>query len=264
MSHLGGETAKDWRIKYQNNFESQEGVELFTVPRQGHSSIVSHELVTEIKTILHNIRVIGGVISRETVIAVGNGVLSSSCPEKLTKIGGSVALTTKCTRGILTSLDLVERRGTTAEREMNPALYEELTLTWKRIIASAILKNSIYSETILNFDQTPLGFTAPNKATFAEKGGQSVPIANVNDKRQITGTFCVNVSGKFLPIQLIYSVVTDSCHPKVKYHGSFSFTPSSNQWTNEPIFIDYFKKIIFPFHEKKRKDLKLEKMQRRC
>ena len=129
MSHLGGETAKDWRIKYQNNFESQEGVELFTVPRQGHSSIVSHELVTEIKTILHNIRVIGGVISRETVIAIGNGVLSSSCPEKLTKIGGSVALTTKCTRGILTSLDLVERRGTTAEREMNPALYEELTLT---------------------------------------------------------------------------------------------------------------------------------------
>ena len=83
---------------------------------------------------------------------------------------------------------------------MNPALYEELTFTWKRKIANAILEHSIHNEMILNFDQTSLGFIAPNKATFADKGAQSVPIANFDDKRQARGTFCVNISGEFLPI----------------------------------------------------------------
>ena len=45
---------------------------------------------------------------------------------------------------------------------------------------------------ILNFDQTVLGFTAPNKSTFTGKGVHSVPTANVDDKRQIVATFCVN------------------------------------------------------------------------
>lgn len=93
--------------------------------------------------------------------------------------------------------------------EVNSALYEELTFLWKRKISNAILEHSIHDEVILNIDQTLLGFTAPNKATCAEKGAQSVAIANVDGKRQITGTLCITISGEFLPIQLIYSGVTD-------------------------------------------------------
>ena len=59
-------------MKNQKNFESQEGVELFTVPRKGHPSMVSDELLTEIKAILHMLHVSGEVISRKTVIAIGN------------------------------------------------------------------------------------------------------------------------------------------------------------------------------------------------
>ena len=212
--------------------------------------MVSDEIVTEIKAILHNLCVSGGAVTRKTVIAIGDGVLSSRCPEKLAKNGGSVTLTTKWARGILKSLDWVKRRGTTSKREMNPALYEELTFSWKRKIANVLFEHSI-------FDQTPLGFTAPNKATFTERGAHSVPIANVDDKRQITGTFCVNMPGEFLPIQLIYAGVTDRCHPKVKFPESFHITHSSNHWSNEPIVIEYLKKIIFPYLEKKRKDLNL-------
>ena len=60
-----------------------------------------------------------------------------------------------------------------------------------------------------------------------------------------------------MPIQLIYSGVTDRCHPKVKFPESFHITHSSNHWSNEPIVIEYLKKIIFPHLEKKRKDLNL-------
>ena len=41
--------------------------------------------------------------------------------------GRSITLTTEWARGVLKSLDWVKRCYTTAKREMNPTLYEELT-----------------------------------------------------------------------------------------------------------------------------------------
>ena len=116
-------------------------------------------------------------------------------------------------------------------------------------IANAFFEHNIHYELILSFDQTPLGFTAPNKATFAEKDAQLVPIANVDDKHQIADTFCFNISGGFLPIPLMYSGLNDRCHSKGKFSGSFRITHSCNHWSNELIGINYLKKIIFPLRK---------------
>ena len=119
----------------------------------------------------------------------------------------------------------------------------------------AIFKHGIYHGIILNFlSNTTLFYCATN-----QEGAQSVLIDNADDKRQITGTIYVNNSCKFLLVQLIYSSVTDSCHPKVKFPDSSHITHTSNHWSNEPIVIDFLSNIIFPYLEKKRKDLKLEK-----
>ena len=48
-------------------------------------------------------------------------------------------------------------------------------------------------------------FYCSQQSNLRWKGAQSAPIFYVNDKREITDTFCVNISGEFLPIQLIYS-----------------------------------------------------------
>ena len=53
---------------------------------------------------------------------------------------------------------------------MNPALYKELTFSWKRKIANAIFEHKIQKEMILNFDQTALGFTAQQIFSYWEKG----------------------------------------------------------------------------------------------
>ena len=98
----------------------------------------------------------------------------------------------------------------------------------------------------MNFDQIALGFKAPNKSKFTAKGVDSVPIANVDDKRQITATFCINIVGDFLPVQLIYGGITDKCHPKVKFPESFCTTHSQNHWSHEDIVMEYLKKIILP------------------
>ena len=179
------------------------------------------ELTTEVKSILHNLRISGRAVTRKTVIAIGNGVLKVRCLEMLEENDGSITLTTKWARGVLKSLDWVNRRYTTAKKEMNPALYKELSFSWKRKIANAIFENKIQKEIILNFDQTSLGLTAPNKSTFTGKGVHSVPIANVDHIRQITAAFCVNIVGDFLPAQLIYGGATDKCHPKSNFQSRF-------------------------------------------
>lgn len=83
--------------------------------------------------------------------------MSSICPEKLSKNGGNVNLTTKWAQEILKSIDWVKRRGTIAKREMN-----SLTFTRKRKNANSLFEHGIHNEMSLNFDQTPLAFAAPN------------------------------------------------------------------------------------------------------
>ena len=135
-------------MKYQKAFESNEVGIFFALPGQGRPSKMSDELTTEVKSILHNLRVSGGAVTRKTVIAIGNGVLKARCPEMLEENDGSITLTTKWARGILKSLDWVkrviqEKSELKAKREMNPALYKELTFSWKRKIANAIVEHKI-------------------------------------------------------------------------------------------------------------------------
>ena len=99
------ETFRDWKVKYQKAFESKKIGNLFALPHQRRPSEMRDELTTEVKSILHNLRVSGGAVTRKTVIAIGNGVLKARCPEMLEENGGSITLTTKWARGVLKSLD---------------------------------------------------------------------------------------------------------------------------------------------------------------
>ena len=62
---------------------------------------------------------------------------------KIGKNGGSIALSTKWAPNVFKSLDWVKRRGT-AKKEMNPALYEELTFSWKIKISEMFLNIIIF------------------------------------------------------------------------------------------------------------------------
>ena len=177
----------------------------------------------------------------------------------MSKDGGKISRTVKWARGILKSMNWVKRRGTTAKQTMNPALYDELAFTWKKKIVEKVFEHKIHNDLILNFDQTPLGFTCPAKTTFTEKNAETAPIGNLGDKRQITGTFVVNLSGEFLPIQLIYTGKTDLCHAKGEFPKGFDITHSPNHWANKEIVMSLLKKIVFLFVNKKLESLRLPK-----
>ena len=68
-------------MDYQNAFESNEVGNSFALPCQGRPSKMSDELTTEVKSILRNLRVSGGAVTRKTVTAIGNEVLKARCPK---------------------------------------------------------------------------------------------------------------------------------------------------------------------------------------
>ena len=93
--------------------------------------------------------------------------------------------------------------GTTDKIEPSPQFLAGEKFTFQRAISTAISSHDIPNFLVLNIDQTPLPYVSPGQYTFSLKRSKNVPIKGVDDKRQITTTFAVSSTGKFLPIQLI-------------------------------------------------------------
>ena len=131
---------------------------------------------------------------------------------------------------------------------MNLAPYDELVFTWKKKITETVFEHKIPSDLILNFDQTSLGFAIPLIENYIyKKELPKFPIANSDDKRQITGAFTVNLLGYFLPMLLVYTGTTGLCHPKMKFLSEFDITHILNHCSNEELVISLLKKIVIPF-----------------
>ena len=146
----------------------------------------------------------GGVISRKMVIAIGTGVIKANCPSKLKDFGSHTVLTKDGARSVLKSMEWSKRKGTTGKIEPSQQFLLEEKLTFHKLILSTIQEHDITKERILNLDQTPLSYDSPGKYTFNPKSAKTVLIKGVDDNRQITATLTVSMTGKVLPIQLIY------------------------------------------------------------
>ena len=91
--------------------------------------------------------------------------------------------------------------------------------------------------------------------SMAEKGLKRIEVAALNDKRQVTATLAVTMSGMLLPVQILYQGKTERCHPTYKFPDDFDIYQTHNHWANGQTVVRYIKKIILPYVEK----VKLEK-----
>ena len=67
------------------------------------------------------------------------------------------------------------------------------------------------------------------------------------------------MTGEYLPPQLLFKAKTPRCHPTVVAPQRWDFWHSANHWSNEETMVQYLDKVVFPFVDKKRKQLKLDK-----
>ena len=108
---------------------------------------------------------------------------------------------------------------------------------------------------ILNLDQTPLKYIPVGRQSLPKKGSKSVLIAGSADKRNITGTFIITLSGKFLPMQLIYGGKTKESLPRFKFPESFSLSANPKHFSNKAESLKVIEEIILPYVKQKRQEL---------
>jgi len=61
---------------------------------------------------------------------------------------------------------------------------------------------------ILNWDQAAINYVPVSNWTMAKEGSKSVPVAGIDDKCQITLVLAAAMTGKLLPLQLLYQSKT--------------------------------------------------------
>ena len=99
--------------------------------------------------------------------------------------------------------------------------------------------------------------------TMAATNSQSVPIKGLTDKRNITLTFVISLSGEFLPLQIIYQGKTKASLPRnFSFPKSFCVSQNPKHYSNEAETIGLIDSVINPYVVKKRKELGLPRSQK--
>ena len=141
---------------------------------------------------------------------------------------GSLDLTDRWAIDVLKQLKWSKRKGITGKVDPSPQFLAEEKFTFQRTITTAFLEHDTPAPLLVNLDQTPLSYVCPAKYAFSFKGAKNVPIKRVDDKRQITATFAVSLTGKFLLIQLVYKEKTKRSLAKFKFPNAFSLSYTEN------------------------------------
>ena len=152
---------------------------------------------------------------------------------------------------------------TTSKIPIAQGLQKEEQLTFQRKIPALIKWHDISEDLVLNFDQTSLSYITVGNNTPEFGGAKSVPVKGKGKGKQITGTFAVSATGRFLPMQLIYAGKTKRYHPQgIEFLSGFDVTHSLNHRSNEELAIQHIREIILPYVDKIKEELGLPKDQK--
>ena len=245
----------------EENREQQETKHFDYACKKSRPNLLDDETLAKVRDGITGIRMTGGVISRKMVIAIGNGIIKANSPTSLKEFGGHIELTEGLARNVLKSMKWTKRKRTTGKVEPRQQFLAEEKLTFQRNILSIIKDHDIPKDLMLNLDQTPSSYVSPGKYTFNPIGAKTVPIKGIDDKRQITATFSVSMTGTFLPIQLIYEGKTRRCLPNYDFPNGFNVTYSPNHWSYTEKSVELFQKIIFPYFKTVKSSKKYPKEQ---
>ena len=134
---------------------------------------------------------------------------------------------------------------------------EAIKTTFLNDIYTKVIMEDIPCELIINWVHTTLHYVPVSSWTMEKKGSTRVPIAGIDDKRQVTTILAGSLAGNFLPSQVIYQGKTSCSLPSYKLPADWDVTYTHNHWANEETSLQYLQKIIIPFIERKQQELGL-------
>ena len=219
------------------------------------------ELDEKLIKYLRAIRSKGGVVNIHVVRAATRALIESNptTSQQLLKFD----MPRTWVYSIYKRMGFTRRMGTTTRPPVPRGLYNECRREYLGDVKEITTKHNIPPELVLNADQTPSSYVSVGRSTMAARGSTSVPIKGLTDKRNITLTFVISLSGEFLPLQIIYGGKTTASHPRgFKFPSGFSISQNPKHWSNEQETLKLIDEVIQPYIVKKRAELKVSETQK--
>ena len=215
-------SVRDWRNLYllelKKNCKVAEPGERVIVKKlpakdRGRPPLLGRKLDSFLKDRITSMRTRRAPIGTTVVIGVGRGILLKHDRRSLEEFGGHIKLGKECAKSVLHRMGFSKRRGN-SKSKVTPDDLSILKENYLMDIKAVVEMEEIPEDMVVNWDQTAMKIVPSCTWTMEKRGTKRVEIKGVDDKRQITAVFACTVSGKFLPIQLIYQGTTTRCHPK--------------------------------------------------
>ena len=159
--------------------------------------------------------------------------------------------------------NFTRRAGTTTRPQYLAGCLKSASSLFRTDVSRAIAQLKIPPELALNTNQTPSSYVLVERMTMASKNSSSVPNRGLTDKRNITLTFVISFSGEFSPMQIIYQGKTSRSQPVgFKFPNGFAVSQNEKHHSNEAETLSLIDKVIKPFVEGNKKELKLPLTQK--
>ena len=139
------------------------------------------------------------------------------------------------------------RLATTGKVEISEKLKAEIEAVYLYGIVQKFNEHKIPSSMIINLDQTLSKFVPGCNKTLAKKGCKSVPITGSTDKRIVTATFSVTLTGEFVQIQLIYGGKTNKSISTVSFPSDFVINANEKHYSNKREALNMLENVIIPY-----------------
>ena len=162
---------------------------------QGRPLLLGQELDRAVQDYIEALRLAGGVVNSAIVVAAANGIVSAKDVSLLSSRGGSISITKHWAKSLLSRMKYVKRKCSNAGKVSLPN-FERIQEVFLADIAAEVLMNDIPDELIINWDQTGLPVVPTGQWTMHHAGEKVVPIANVDDKRQIIAVLAATLAGQ--------------------------------------------------------------------
>ena len=144
-------------------------------------------------------RLRGTPIGTSAIIGVGLGILK----KHRSKGDCSIKLNKEWARSVLRRMGFTERRAS-SKSKVTSDNFIEIKEQFLIDVEAVIDMEEVPPSLVINWDHTTMKIVPSSQWTMENRGTKYVEIAGIDDKCQITAAFACTMSGKFLPIQLIY------------------------------------------------------------
>lgn len=134
-----------------------------------------------VQTYIKQLRVAGGIINSDVVIAAAKEVVTVKNRSFLKGYISSLGLS-HCS---LYRINFVKRKGSTSAK-LPPADFEKVKIEYLQKIKQLVLDNGIVLQMVLNWDQTALRLAPFSEWTMHKQGINRISIKGLDDKWEIT------------------------------------------------------------------------------